>query len=106
MRLSHLLLAVSMIGTCFAQQAPATPHRMRLILKDGTYQIVMSYSVKGSTVSYVSAERAGQIEEIPLDLVDLQATKLWEQRHVAGAEVSTHDSVRPAPVLDPELAKE
>ena len=28
-------------------QAPAAPHRTRLILKDGSYQIVMSYTLEG-----------------------------------------------------------
>jgi hypothetical protein len=79
--------------------APDTaPHRTRLILKDGSYQLVMSYTVTGNVVRYVSAERGGDTEEIPLRLVDLDATKQWERRHTPGAAAP--------PVLDPELAKE
>jgi hypothetical protein len=61
----------------------------------------MSYQVKGSMVTYVSAERGGS-EEIPGSLVDWDATHKWEQRHPppdASGEV-------PAPIIDPELLKE
>jgi hypothetical protein len=36
------------------------PERQRLILKDGSYQIVLSYKVVGSIVQYRSAERSGE----------------------------------------------
>src|SRR5882757_2203445 len=75
------------------------PHRTRLILKDGSYQIVMSYRVVGKVVRYVSAERGGAQEEIPLELVDLDATRRYEARHAAPEDGQ-------APVLDPELLKE
>lgn len=78
-------------------QAPE-PHRTRLILKDGSYQIVMSYRVVGQVVHYISAERGGAEEEIPLSLVDLDATHRWEQRHTAHPDG--------APEIDPELLKE
>ncbi|MCL2660145.1 MAG: hypothetical protein FWD64_06470 [Acidobacteriaceae bacterium] len=74
-------------------------HRTRLILKDGSYQIVMSYRVVGDMVHYVSAERAGAEEEVPVALVDFEATRRWEREHN-----SSDDDGRP--VLDPELAKE
>ncbi len=65
---------------------PATnPHRTRLILKDGSYQIIMSYRVVGNVVRYVSAERGGAEEEIPADLVDFEATRRWEKQHSAPA---------------------
>lgn len=83
-----------------ARPAPAAPHRTRLILKDGSYQLVMSYQVKGKVVRYVSAER-GETEELPADLVDWDATHKWEQRHTAA-----DDGQAPAPVIDPELLKE
>lgn len=76
----------------------AEPHRTRLYLKDGTYQIVMSYTLSGTVVRFVSAERAGDTEEIPAHLVDFDATRKWEQRNTPGA--------RSAPVLNPELAAE
>src|SRR6266568_2213564 len=76
----------------------APPHRTRLILKDGSYQIVMSYQVKGKVVRYVSAER-GEMEELPADLVDWDATHKWEQRHATPEEGQ-------AAAIDPELLKE
>jgi hypothetical protein len=83
-----------------AQSAPSAPHRTRLILKDGSYQLVMSYAVKGKIVSYVSAER-GDTEELPTELVDWDATHKWEQRHAVAEDGQT-----PAPAIDPELLKE
>jgi hypothetical protein len=85
---------------------PATnPHRTRLILKDGSYQVVMSYRVVGSVVHYISAERGGAEEEIPAALVDFDATHRWEQQHATpSAEGDTSNSQ--APAIDPELLKE
>src|ERR1700735_2210485 len=65
------------------QPADTAPHRTRLILKDGSYQIVMSYRIVGNLVRYVSAERGGAEEEIPADLVDFEATRRWEKQHSA-----------------------
>jgi hypothetical protein len=81
------------------------PHRTRLILKDGSYQMVMSYTVVGKNVSYVSAERGGEVELIPLDLVDLDATKKWETQHPAIDPYAPIEQ-RPAPAIDPELLRE
>jgi hypothetical protein len=87
-----------------ANDAATTPHRTRLILKDGSYQVVMSYRIVGNVVRYVSAERAGAIEDIPVALVDLDATKRWEIRHAPQSEDGSE--ANQAPVLDPELLKE
>ena len=86
-----------------APAAPAEPHRTRLILKDGSYQIVMSYTVKGNIVSYLSAER-GETEELPADLVDWDATHKWERQHASPDAAG--GSQEPAPAIDPELLKE
>ena len=87
-------------------QAVVTPHRTRLILKDGSYQVVMSYKVVGSRVQFVSAERGGDTEEIPLELVDLDATKRFEQRHAQGLDTASSGAAQHPEVLDPELARE
>ncbi len=79
---------------------PSAPHRIHLILKDGSYQIVTSYTVRGKDVLYTSAERGGAQEIIPLALVDLDATHAWEQGHIPGS----HPEAKPT--IDPELLKE
>jgi hypothetical protein len=89
-----------------AAQATRPPHRTRLILKDGSYQLVMSYRIEGSTVHYVSAERAGQEEDIPLALVDLPATKRYEKAHAPAEEGAAGGQDGKPPVLDPELARD
>ena len=114
--LGLLFTTILTLGTATAQlaqrndsQTPPTtkpvPHRTRLILKDGSYQIVMSYTVVGKNVQYVSAERGGATEMIPLDLVDLNATKKWETAHPI-VDPDAPAPERPAPPIDPELLKE
>ena len=83
--------------TSTAQATPST--RTRLILKDGTYQLILSYAVVGDIVRFKSAERNGETEDIPLELVDLPATERWKHDH-ASAQSSDR------PVLSPELERE
>jgi hypothetical protein len=91
------------------QPDDVAPHRTRLILKDRSYQIVLSYHVVGDVVHFISAERGGVEEEIPLALVDLDATKRWEKQHTQpGANVNPDDQEdqQSSPSIDPELLKE
>jgi hypothetical protein len=90
-----------------AQTANAVPHRTRLILKDGSYQVVMSYQVNGNIVRYFSAERDAT-EEMPAELIDWDATHRWERQHLAENESDAGQglAVAPAPAIDPELLKE
>lgn len=76
------------------------PARSRLYLKDGSFQVVISYHVEGDNVLYRSAERAGAEEVIPLRLVDLNATHAWERQQKAAR------SGVPAVEIDPELARQ
>lgn len=50
-----------------------TPRGKKLILKDGTYQIVREYQRNGDRVRYYSEER-GDWEEVPTSMVDWDAT--------------------------------
>ena len=94
-------------GTNSAPPEQARVRRTRLILKDGTYQIVLSYKIVGPRVQFVSAERAGEVEEIPLELVDLDATKRWTERHADPAIDANGDQKRaPIPQIDPGLLRE
>jgi hypothetical protein len=65
-----LLIAVSAFGAT-----------LRLYLKDGTYQLVKEYQVLQDRVKYLSAERSGEWEEIPLDLVDINRTRQEAAEH-------------------------
>ena len=58
--------------------APAgTPRGKKLILKDGSFQLIREYQKKGDRIRYFSIER-GEWEEIPASLVDWDATKKAE----------------------------
>ena len=52
---------------------PALPRGKKLVLKDGSFQLVRGYSRNGERVRYLSAERSDW-EEIPAAMVDWDAT--------------------------------
>lgn len=87
--------------------AAGLAHNHRLILKDGSYQIVRKYEVVGDRVRYLSLER-GEWEELPNDLVDWEATKKWEQKHTGPYEGPEEASpaMKDAEELDKEEAAE
>jgi hypothetical protein len=67
-----LLMALSAFGAT-----------VRLYLKDGSFQMVREYRVLEDRVKYLSAERGGDWEQIPLDLVDLGRTEKEVAEHEA-----------------------
>ena len=77
----------------------AQNHTRRLILKDGSYQSITKYEVRGERVRYLSAER-NEWEELPTSLVDWPATEKYEKDLAAGA--TTPEAVE----LDKELRSE
>ncbi|MGP8253976.1 MAG: hypothetical protein ACLQHF_18255 [Terracidiphilus sp.] len=71
---------------------PGMGRNHRLILKDGSFQVVREYKIVGERVRYFSQER-GDWEEMPVDLVDWDATKKWEQEHT---DLTSDDDASPA----------
>lgn len=82
---------------------PGTGSNHRLILKDGSYQIVRQYEVVGDRVRYISVERGGGWEELPAELVDWDATRKWERDHASEAGDAS-PAMKEAEELDKEEA--
>lgn len=83
-----ILLLSAVAATSHAQKTlpvkpdvPGMGANHRLILKDGTYQLVRQYQIVGDRVRYISVERGGDWEELPADIVDWEATRKWERDH-------------------------
>jgi hypothetical protein len=83
---------------------PNTGSNHRLILKDGSYQIVRKYEIVGDRVRYISLERGGDWEEMPEALVDWEATRKWERDHADQA--ATADDASPAMKEASDIDKE
>jgi hypothetical protein len=73
-----LFAAITLAMLVLALGSPAQDLAKRLILKDGSYQLVTRYEVKGDRVRYQSAER-NEWEELPSALVDWPATEKYEK---------------------------
>lgn len=85
--------------------APGLARNHRLILKDGTYQLVRQYTIAGDRVRYLSLER-GDWEEMPVDLVDWDATRKWERDHAAPTGEDASPAMKEAADIDKEEADE
>jgi hypothetical protein len=79
-----LYTAIALTLLSLVLHAPAQDLARRLILKDGSYQLVTQYEVKGDRVRYKSAER-DDWEEIPYALVDWAATEKYQKDRATSA---------------------
>jgi hypothetical protein len=79
-----LFVAITLAVLGLALHSPAQDLARRLILKDGSYQLVTRYEVKGDRVRYKSAER-DEWEELPSSLVDWPATEKYEKDRATAA---------------------
>jgi hypothetical protein len=93
-----LIVVLWLSGAVLCHPALAQTANQRLVLKDGSYQVVTKYQKVGDRVRYFSAER-GQWEEIPENLVDWAATETWAKEHKPGA----HPAIDQAPPVSPAI---
>jgi hypothetical protein len=84
---------------------PGMARNHRLILKDGSYQMVRDYQIVGDRVRYLSQER-GEWEELPANLVDWDATHKWEKEHADLVEEDASPAMKEAEDLDKEESQE
>jgi len=84
---------------------PGTGRNLRLILKDGSYQLVRDYQIAGDRVRYLSQER-GEWEELPADLVDWDATNKWARDHAELAAEDSSPAMKEAADIDKEESEE
>src|SRR6202167_4436256 len=104
--MSRILLLIALLLSSVAASLPglAQVQNQRLILKDGSYQVVTKYQKVGDRVRYFSAER-GQWEELPENLVDWAATKKWTQDHAPGPKPAPEpEPTQPVSPANPEAA--
>jgi hypothetical protein len=83
-RLAAITIFALGIILCF--HAAAQELARRLILKDGSYQTITRYEIKGDRVRYLSAER-DEWEELPTSLVDWPATEKYEKERIAAPAI-------------------
>lgn len=85
--------------TSAAAERPALPRGKKLVLTDGSFQLVREFKIEGDRVRYYSLD-SSQWEQIPVALVDWDATKKLE------AEEAERDSTMLAKVHKQEINRQ
>jgi len=93
-----------------AENAPALPRGKKLLLKNGSFQLVREYELDGDRVRYYSLD-SSQWEQIPAELVDWEATKKAEEQEAAHdatvlAKIQAQEAARRADPLDIDASLE
>ena len=96
---SSALSAALVLSLALCEPVRAQDAAKRLILKDGSYQLVTKYELKGDRIRYFSSERQ-EWEELPNSLVDWTATEKYEKDRTASA--AAPEAVQ----LDKEIEKD
>ncbi len=90
-----------------AMAMPALAAGRKLVMKDGTYQLVRSYERQGDRIRYYSLERQAW-EEVPASLVDWKATEEVNRKEQAEAVEKAREAgvaeLTPAENPGPEVA--
>ena len=73
------LLKICSIVMLLLLPAAAQDREKRLILKDGSYEMISEYSIVGDRVRYFSSER-NSWEELPSSMIDWEATDKYAQQ--------------------------
>jgi len=93
-----------------APASPVLPRGEKLMLTDGTFQLVREYKVEGDRVRYYSLD-SSQWEQIPVSMVDWDATKKIEAEEAKSdaalvAKVHKQETARLAVPLDIDASLE
>jgi hypothetical protein len=83
------------VQTGFSQSGKAVEQHSnyrRLILKDGSYELISQYEIRDGRVRYFSSERNGW-EEMPYDLVDWAATEKYARQESSDASARKSEAL-------------
>src|SRR6476660_9626944 len=98
-RLYSGIMFLMVAGTLLGASPARADTTKRLILKDGSYQVVTKWEIQGDRVHYYSAER-DEWEDVPNSMVDWNATNQFEKDRQA------QKNSPEARALDKELEEE